>query len=581
MANETVNVILKLVTGQYQREARQAAAATAQIGTAAANTSTHASGMASTMGVLSAQVKAAAVAFVAFKAVDFLGDSVSAASELEESINAVNKVFGTASGTIENFGQVTANAVGLSTREFNELATVTGSMLSNFGFNAQQAAAETIKLTQRAADMGSVFNTDVNDVLVAVNAALRGESEPIRKFGVSLDDATVRAKAVELGLAATSGEVDNHGKAVARLAIIYEQTSKTQGDFAATSDDLANAQRRATAAMENAQARLGKVITPLAANLIDRFAEGVERIAAAFGDEAAKKSIIFQEAMKGLNDEMAAGTLGTEDLANSLLHLAANSDLTASDFMTLAGAVGLTEDQWGIFADSLIAQAKEMGVAPEVIAELEDALRGVAGAAGAAVAPTTDAAAALVAYGSAADRAARKGQAVASAQRAITQALLEAANPAFAAASALDRLRSAQDSLKTAQEDGESSAQDIAAAQLNVAMTVTATVVTTFVDRGSAAAGDGSGRTYPGGRQHGGPVWSGQPYIVGEAGPELFIPQRSGMILPSSRMAEMGSMSWGGGNMTTINVESPMRDFRTDLQYATIVASVTNMVEQV
>jgi hypothetical protein len=35
-----------------------------------------------------------------------------------------------------------------------------------------------------------------------------------------------------------------------------------------------------------------------------------------------------------------------------------------------------------------------------------------------------------------------------------------------------------------------------------------------------------------GGRAHGGPVTKGQPYIVGEKRPELFIPNESGRILP-------------------------------------------------
>ena len=36
------------------------------------------------------------------------------------------------------------------------------------------------------------------------------------------------------------------------------------------------------------------------------------------------------------------------------------------------------------------------------------------------------------------------------------------------------------------------------------------------------------------GRQFGGPVFSGQPYLVGESGPELFIPDRSGHISPNT-----------------------------------------------
>jgi hypothetical protein len=38
----------------------------------------------------------------------------------------------------------------------------------------------------------------------AIGAALRGESEPIRNYGVLLDDATMRQKAFELGLTSST-----------------------------------------------------------------------------------------------------------------------------------------------------------------------------------------------------------------------------------------------------------------------------------------------------------------------------------------------------------------------------------------
>lgn len=626
---ETLNVILKLSTGDYKREAREAATATGQIASSAKSASGPVDSLARSGTGLANAYKGFVAAAAGAAIVKFAADSVSAASNLDESINAVNKTFGTAADTIESFGQVSAQAVGLSTREFNQLATVTGSMLTNLGFNADAAATETVRLTQRASDMASVFNTDVGTALAAVNSALKGEANPIEQFGVKLNDAAVRARAVELGLAETTAAVDANGKATATLSLIYEQTNKTAGDFAQTSDGLANSQRRAAAAMENAQARLGKAVTPALANLMDRFAEGVERVAVAFGDKAAKNALVFNEAMKELSDEIAAGTAGTDDLANAILHMALNAELTSAEVETLTTQAGLTADSFAAFATDMVVQAEAMGLPIEVIDELKTALYGVAPAIDNLEPPLLEGTEAIQKYGTAASKAAVHARAVASAQRAITQALLEAVNPAVAAASAIGRLNDAQAKVDELAADGATGTREFATAMIELAVAkgeaqaaldsfdasgasgaasalariwdvpieqafeylellgliddrvVTTTVITTFVNRGDLATGDGSGRTYPGGKQHGGPVWSGRPYIVGEAGPELFIPQRSGMILPNSRMSELGSMSWGGGNMTTINVESPMRDFRTDLQYATIVASVTNMVEQV
>jgi len=38
------------------------------------------------------------------------------------------------------------------------------------------------------------------------------------------------------------------------------------------------------------------------------------------------------------------------------------------------------------------------------------------------------------------------------------------------------------------------------------------------------------------GRQHGGPVLGGMPYLVGERGPELFVPNTAGRIVPNNEV---------------------------------------------
>ena len=52
------------------------------------------------------------------------------------------------------------------------------------------------------------------------------------------------------------------------------------------------------------------------------------------------------------------------------------------------------------------------------------------------------------------------------------------------------------------------------------------------------------------GRAIGGPVASGSPYVVGEKGPELFVPHASGTIVPNNRM---GSSGGGGSGSVTVN----------------------------
>ena len=55
----------------------------------------------------------------------------------------------------------------------------------------------------------------------------------------------------------------------------------------------------------------------------------------------------------------------------------------------------------------------------------------------------------------------------------------------------------------------------------------------------------------------GGPAKAGQPYIVGEEGPELFVPKQSGTVIPNDQtMAMAGGAGMGGGGQVTYNINA-------------------------
>jgi hypothetical protein len=56
-------------------------------------------------------------------------------------------------------------------------------------------------------------------------------------------------------------------------------------------------------------------------------------------------------------------------------------------------------------------------------------------------------------------------------------------------------------------------------------------------------------------RADGGPVLRGQPYMVGERGPELFVPRTGGAIIPAGMTARLGGQA--SGNVTNINITIP------------------------
>lgn len=488
--SERIQVSLELVTSKWKGPARDAASDLDRVGDSAANSQSKIAGVGNKLAMLGKGAAIAGLAAAGAAVGKFVAGSIEAAKDLGESVNAVNQVFGEAAGTVLEFGEVAAQVAGLSAREFNQLATNTGALLSNFGFSAQQAASESVRLSVRAADMASVFNTDVSEALNAVNAALRGETEPIRRFGVSLNDAAIRSRAVSLGLATATKDVDEHGKAVAALDLIYEQTAKVQGDFIRTSDELANAERRAAAEMENAQARLGKALIPVKTSFSNLGADilGGLQVLGLFGGEArqaAKQSVVMEQAVGVLNAAIRDGKDVQEALATALAGTAEAGDLTVGAVEALAGATGLAADEVLDAAANALEYARANDISAEEVGALEDAMVNQIAAMQTSVdekarlieahgledAAARAAAAGVDVYGAAAGNAARETISLRDATLDLHSRMLEAANPIFGAVGAIDRMRDAQARLDEVLGDSKSTSQDVAAAQLEVART--------------------------------------------------------------------------------------------------------------
>jgi hypothetical protein len=216
-------------------------------------------GVGKTAGLALAGVGVAAVGAAGVIGVKAVG----AASDLNESINAVQVTFGDASGGILQLSEDAARAVGLSKEEFNGLAVQFSNFADTVGKGTGKGVVRTMDdLTTRAADFASVMNLDVADAAALFQSGLAGESEPLRKFGIDLSAAAVEAHAYATGIAAAGEPLTEQQKVQARYSLLMDQTSKTQGDFANTSDSLANRQRILKAEFANMSAEIGTALMP-------------------------------------------------------------------------------------------------------------------------------------------------------------------------------------------------------------------------------------------------------------------------------------------------------------------------------
>lgn len=206
--------------------------------------------------------------------------AVKMASDLNESMNKVDVVFGANAAQIQTWAQGAAKGFGQSRQQALEAAGTFGNLFSSMGMGVEKSAAMSTSLVELAGDLASFNNIDPTVALEKLRAGLVGEVEPLRTLGVNLSAAAVEAKAMEMGLASSGKELDASSKAQAAYALILEQTKNAQGDFARTSDGLANSSRILKAELADAAANLGTQLLPISLKVVQGLTSMVERFTA-------------------------------------------------------------------------------------------------------------------------------------------------------------------------------------------------------------------------------------------------------------------------------------------------------------
>lgn len=194
----------------------------------------------------------------------FMGDAVGAASDMGETISKTNVLFGDGADAVIAFAETAATQFGQSKQQALDAATTFATFGKAAGLAGEDLTTFSTDFVGLASDLASFNNTTPEQAINAIGAALRGESEPLRQYGVLLDDASMRQQALKMGLIETTTQaLTPQQKVLAAQALIYQQTSAAQGDFARTSDGLANQQRILDAQWQNMQATIGQALLPV------------------------------------------------------------------------------------------------------------------------------------------------------------------------------------------------------------------------------------------------------------------------------------------------------------------------------
>jgi len=192
----------------------------------------------------------------------FFQTGISGAVDLAETTSKVEAIFGDTAGVILDQADAMADRFGTVKQVYLDAASSFGASFKAAGVAAGEAAEIGNRLAKLGMDMASFGNASDAEVFTALNAALRGEFDPLERFNVMINAAAVEQEALRLGLINSSKELDEAAKKQATLSLIMAKTTDQQGDLERTADGSANSWRRFTGTLTNMAVEVGTTLEP-------------------------------------------------------------------------------------------------------------------------------------------------------------------------------------------------------------------------------------------------------------------------------------------------------------------------------
>jgi hypothetical protein len=202
-----------------------------------------------------------------------LGRAVKSASNFEAEFEGVNQVFGEAAKSVQAFAEQAAQSAGLSATEALQASKTFGLFATGAGLGAEEAAKFSTTMVQLAGDLGSFNDVPTAEALAAIQSGLMGQSEPLRRFGVFLDDARLKQEALNMGIYDGTGPLSTQQKMMASYSAILAQTTVQQGDFVKYQDTLGNQLKTISTEFDNLTKDIGLMLIPAITDALPQIKE--------------------------------------------------------------------------------------------------------------------------------------------------------------------------------------------------------------------------------------------------------------------------------------------------------------------
>lgn len=215
-------------------------------------------------------LKSLSSAIKGFSVTQGLRKAIADVNSYVENVNLFTVSMGKYADEALAYAKRVESAMGVDISEFIRNQAIFKNMADGFGVAEEQAYKLSKGLTALAYDMSSFYNVNMEEVFQRLQSGVAGEIEPVRRWGIALDQASMKQWMLQKGIKANISTMNQADKAMVRYNMIVETMANKGaiGDLARTIQTPANAVRILNQQVTQLSRAFGTLLIPILIKVI-------------------------------------------------------------------------------------------------------------------------------------------------------------------------------------------------------------------------------------------------------------------------------------------------------------------------
>lgn len=200
-------------------------------------------------------------------------------ADYEQALGKMEVVFEDNSKAIEKWADNSLKDFGLATSTAVTMASDFGALFKGMGINMRATQEWSTTLTERTMDLSNFYDTTVEETTRALNAIVTGQTEPLRRFGINMTQATLQEYAYSQGIRKKVSEMTEAEKVQLRYSYVIERTNIAVGTTKRESDSATGQMNRFKEVVKELGVSFSEQILPLFTPVIEGISNMMEKVA--------------------------------------------------------------------------------------------------------------------------------------------------------------------------------------------------------------------------------------------------------------------------------------------------------------